>query len=398
MGNTSGDIICSKEQSPMPWKAQDTMSLRREFVELALHPDANRRELCRRFAVSPKTAYKWLGRYREEGDAALADRSRRPRGSPARTHDAMEARVIALRRRHPAWGGRKISRRLGDLGHGEVPAPSTVTDILHRHGLIDAKCSAQHTPWMRFEHPEPNQLWQIDFKGYVDTPAGRCHPLTVLDDHSRFNLVLQACGRTDSATVQPWLTAAFRRYGLPVRINADNGAPWGSPRAHEHGISRLSAWLIRIGVRVSHSRPAHPQTNGKDERFHRSLKAEVLGVRSFEDLSSAQYAFDCWRVIYNHERPHEALGMDTPVSRYRLSPRPFPEVLPAIEYGPDDHVLCPDANGWLRFRGHPLNVPRALHHQPIAFRPRANEDSVFDVYFCHQRILHVDLRNHSRSE
>jgi transposase InsO family protein len=398
MGNTSSDTVCSKETTSMPWNARDTMSLRLEFVHLALQPDANRRELCRRFGVSPKTAYKWLARHGEAGDAALADRSRRPSHSPSRTVSEMEAKVVALRRAHPAWGGRKISRRLIDLGLRAAPAPSTVTDILRRHGLIEENSSAEHTAWQRFEHAEPNQLWQIDFKGYFDTPAGRCHPLTVLDDHSRFNLVLGACARTDRRSVQPWLTQAFRRYGLPVRMNADNGAPWGTPRAYRHGISPLTVWLVRLGVRVSHSRPAHPQTNGKDERFHRSLKVEVLVNRSFEDLPSAQRAFDRWRVVYNHERPHEALEMNTPVSRYRVSARTFPEVLAPIEYGPDDQVLRPDANGWLRFRGRPFKMPKALHRQPVAFRPRATQDGVFDVYFCHQRFTHIDLRKPTRKE
>jgi transposase InsO family protein len=382
----------------MPWQARDTMSLRREFVELAVQEEANRRELCRRFGVSPKTAYKWLARYREQGGVALADRSRCPRHSPARTEERIETLVVELRRRHPAWGGRKIARRLTDLGYQDVPAPSTVTDILRRYSLIDDAASIQNTPWKRFEHAEPNQLWQIDFKGYFDTPGGRCHPLTLLDDHSRFNLVLNACATTDYRAVQPWLTVAFRRYGLPVRINADNGAPWGSPRAHEHGISPLTVWLIRLGIRVSHSHPRHPQTNGKDERFHRSLKAEVLAGRSFADLPAVQIAFDRWRTVYNHERPHEALSLATPVTRYRVSPRPFPEVLAPIEYGPHDEVLTPSWHGWLSFRGRKLKMPKALQHQPVAFRPCTAEDGVFDVYFCHQRILHIDLRDDPTKE
>jgi transposase InsO family protein len=209
-----------------------------------------------------------------------------------RTADELEAEVVALRKQHPAWGGRKLSKRLKNLGHADAPAPSTVTDILHRHGLINAGASAHATAWKRFEHAQPNSLWQIDFKGYFPTPAGLCHPLTVIDDHSRYNVILAACARTDSKSITPILTAAFRRYGLPVRINGDNGAPWGSSREREHGLTPLTVWLTRLGIRVSHSAPAHPQTNGKDERFHRSLKAEVLNGRSFNDLAQAQHAFD----------------------------------------------------------------------------------------------------------
>lgn len=143
----------------------------------------------------------------------------------------------------------------------------------------------------------PNALWQADFKGHFETLKGRCSPLTVLDDHSRYNLVLQACGNTRTATVREHLEATFRRYGLPVRMNFDNGAPWGSP-SQPGQVTELGLWLIRLGIRLSHSRPYHPQTNGKEERFHRSLKAEVLNGKSFEHLAHAQPAFERWRQIY----------------------------------------------------------------------------------------------------
>ncbi len=214
----------------MPWSTRDTMSLRQEFVLLARQEGSNRRELCRRFGISPQTGYKWLARYAESGDAGLADRTRRPSHSPMRTEAELEQAVIALRQQYPAWGGRKISRRLADLGWSDVPAPSTVTSILHRYGLIAPEASDSSTPWQRFEHAEPNQLWQMDFKGGFALADGqRCSPLTVIDDHSRFNVVLAACTQTQSAIVQRHLRQAFERYGLPLRINADNGAPWGSP-------------------------------------------------------------------------------------------------------------------------------------------------------------------------
>lgn len=374
----------------MPWQTRDTMSLKREFVELALQEGCNRRQLCNRFGISPKTGYKWLERYVSAGITGLAEHNRRPTRSPGRTPETVESTVIAIRTAHPTWGGRKISRRLVDLGQRTV-APSTVTGILRRHRLLPDRDAIGHA-WQRFEHAEPNQLWQIDFKGYFTTPRGLCHPLTLLDDHSRFNLLLQACGKTDAGTVQPLLSDAFRRYGMPVRINADNGAPWGSPREYGHGLSRLSVWLIRLGIRISHSRPGHPQTNGKEERFHRTLKAEVLNGRSFADLRAAQSAFDQWRTIYNCERPHDALGLAVPASRYQPSRRDFPEVLPAIEYGPNDRVCNVKWNGEVRFARRKLKVSNALNGMPIAFRATA-ADSVFDVYFCHHRFMRLDLNN-----
>ena len=374
----------------MPWDTKDIMSLREEFVRLANQESVNRRELCRRFGISPQTAYKWLKRYAAEGTAGLTDRSKRPKNSPGLTAAEVQTAVVELRSRHPAWGGRKISRRLQDLGLAKV-APSTVSGILHRHGLIALPPEAGKA-WQRFEHEAPNALWQADFKGHFETLQGRCSPLTVLDDHSRYNLVLQACGNMRADTVQSAFEAAFRRYGLPVRMNFDNGAPWGSP-SQPGQVTELALWLIRLGIRVSYSRPYHPQTNGKEERFHRSLKAEVLNGRSFEHLAQAQTAFARWRHVYNHERPHEALQMQVPISRYQSSPRAFPHVLPLIEYGPHDEVVRVAWNGELRFRGQKYKVSSALHRHDVALRPRPTEDGVFDVFFAHHRCLTIDLNS-----
>lgn len=219
----------------------------------------------------------------------------------------------------------------------------------------------------------------------------RCYPLTLIDDHSRFNLTLSACANVKTASVQPHLERMFERYGLPVRINADNGAPWGSPRLAAHGLSELSVWLIRLGIRVSHSAPYHPQTNGKIERFHRSFKAEVLEGRSFADLKQAQAAFADWCAIYNHERPHEALNLLTPAARYRMSARSYPQRLPEIKYTHAETVAVVKHNGEVSFKGHKLRVSSALLKQPIAFKPDVDHDGAFDVFFCHHRFMRIDL-------
>jgi transposase InsO family protein len=378
----------------MAWQTRSLMDLKREFVELALQPGANRRELCRRFGISPKSAYALLARYQEEGWACLTPRSSRPHSSPLRSSASVEEAVVQLRQQHPCWGGRKIARVLVNAGlAGASPLPSsTVTAILHRHGLISAQASQAAMPWQRFEHEVPNALWQMDFKGFFETPGGRCHPLTLLDDHSRFNLTLSACARPDTPSVQTHLQRVFEHYGLPVRINADNGGPWGSPRAAQaHSLSDLSIWLIRLGIRVSHSAPYHPQTNGKLERFHRSLKAEVLNGRSFASLELAQQAFDRWRSVYNHERPHDALGLQTPIQRYALSPRQFPSTLQPIEYSPDDTVIEVGWNGFIKFKGLRLHLSSSLHRLPIAMRPDTQHEGCYDAYFCHQQLMHLDL-------
>lgn len=375
----------------MPWDARNAMSLRHEFVQLALQEGANRRELCRRFGISPPTGYKWLARYRADQTADLRDQSRRPANSPRKTAAAVEDAVVMLRQQHPAWGGRKISRRLHDLNVAEV-APSTVTTLLHRQRLIDSRASRAAEPWQRFEHDAPNALWQIDFKGYVTTPEGHCHPLTVLDDHSRFNLALRACGRQTYPVVRDHLSDVFRRYGLPVRIHGDNGSPWGCARQPGQ-LTELAIWLIRQGIRLSFSRPYHPQTNGKDERFHRSLKAEVLNGVTFASLHRAQEAFDRWRHVYNHERPHDALALATPDTRYRVSARAFQEQLAPIEYGPDDTVVTVKWNGELPFKSRQFKVSNPLHGLPVGIRPDPAEDGLYTVYFLHHRLMTIDLRH-----
>jgi transposase InsO family protein len=373
----------------MPWNEVSTMSLRREFVTLATAEGANIRELCRRFGISPKAAYKWIDRHQTDGLDGLKDRTRRPAHSPRRTAEALEAQVLRLRDAHPAWGGRKLRARLQALGVPDVPAASTITALLRRHGRLDPDRAAAHRPLVRFEHEAPNQLWQMDFKGHFAIGSGRCHPLTVLDDHSRFALGLVACPDERAETVQTHLTALFRRYGLPERLLCDNGSPWGG--TPEHPYTGLGVWLLRLGITLGHGRPYHPQTQGKDERFHRTLKAEVLQGQQFADLVVCQRRFDAWRPVYNHQRPHEALGLQVPASRYRISPRPFPEVLPTWEYGPGDQVRKVSVDGTISFRGRPVELGKAFRRESVAVRPTTT-DGVWGVYFGVHRVAQVDFR------
>ena len=251
------------------------MSLRAEFVMLAGQEGANVRALCRGYGISAQTGYKWLARAALDPEERFADRSRRPRSSPRRTPAEVEAKVVALRCAHPRWGGRKLARRLRDLGAPRVPAPSTITAILRRHGRLDESELLTPHAMIRFERDRPNELWQMDFKGHFAHDAGRCHPLTLLDDHSRFSLCLEACANQRGATVEASLVPTFERYGLPRRMVFDNGSPWGNGPGDPY--TPLGVWLLRLGIAISHSRPYHPQTLGKDERFHRSLKASAPG-------------------------------------------------------------------------------------------------------------------------
>jgi transposase InsO family protein len=233
----------------------------------------------------------------------------------------------------------------------------------------------------------------MDFKGWFAIGSGvPCHPLTILDDHSRYSVCLQACSNQRTETVQLHMTSSFRRYGLPERMTMDNGAPWGSDATHPY--TPLTVWLMRLGIRVSHSRPYHPQTQGKDERFHRTLKAEVLNGRSFRDIAQTPRCFEEWLPIYNQQRPHQAIGMAVPASRYQVSWRSFPEVLPAIEYSGQDEVRRVQDKGRVSYKGNLITVGKAFRGYPIAFRPTTQE-GIVDVYFCQQRITQLDMSDYA---
>lgn len=365
------------------------MDLRKEFVLQASQERSNVSELCRRYGISRKTGYKWLERYEAGGERPFEDRSRRPKRSPEQTAGAWVERVIRVREKHPAWGARKIRVVLAREYAGEdLPAPSTLHKILAQQGYIVQEEHAQRH-WNRFEHEGPNHLWQMDFKGHFAYEQGRCHPLTILDDHSRFSLSLEACKEETRTTVQPLLIETFRRYGLPERINVDNGSPWGSLFECAR-YTVLSVWLIRIGVKVSYSRPRHPQTNGKAERFHRTLKKEVLEPHYFRSLAHIQAYFDQWRDNYNLERPHEGIGMEVPAKRYQASYRAYPEVLPEIAYDSSDCVRKVDCRGRVSMQGRAIFVGMPFSKEYIAIRPTSNSD-VVQIVYAHQPLGEIDL-------
>lgn len=370
----------------MPWREVSIMDQRREFVRLAMQEGVNRREVCRRFGVHPDTGYKWLARW--VADEELADRSRRPHSSPLRTARTIEERIVAVRDAHPAWGARKIARCLEREGV-ESPAFSTVHEVLRRHNRIVATAGGR-AAHQRFEKPAPNLLWQMDFKGWISLAnGGRCHPLTVLDDHSRYDLCLQACANEQGSTVQRRLELTFGRYGLPEAFFVDNGGPWGNSSGQRW--TRLSVWLLKLGIAVLHSRPYHPQSRGKNERFHRTLKAEVFALKRFRDLGEVQRAFDAWRTIYNLERPHEALDQEVPASRYWPSPRTMPNRLPQVEY--DEHEIVrtvPLTKDYISFKGRRWLVPRAFRGERVAIRPLITEGQ-YGVFFGAFEIGNIDL-------
>jgi transposase InsO family protein len=376
-----------KEPS-MPWQEVSIMEQRREFVRLALQEGSNRRELCRRFGIHPSTGYKWLTRW-ASGERDLADRSRRPHTSPERTCPHKEEEIVSFRDRHRAWGARKIKSCLERDGM-EVPALSTVHAILHRHGRVTERPGSCHGPDHRFEKEAPNLLWQMDFKGWVRLCDGvRCHALTIVDDHSRFAICLQACADQRRSTVQGHLERIFRLYGLPDAFFVDNGTPWGD--ASRRHWTRLRVWLLKLGVEIIYSRPYHPQSRGKNERFHRTLNEEVFSLRRFANLKEVQQAFDIWREVYNFERPHEALQQQVPASRYRPSTRAMPKQIPAPIYGEHDILrTVPASKDYISFKGRLWKVPEAFRGERLAVRQRGGKDK-FGVFFASHRIASIDL-------
>ena len=373
----------------MPWREVSVMDQRREFVMLAKQEGVNRRRLCQQFGISAQTGYKWMQRY-DAGDTILADRSRRPHHSPDRTAASLEHQIVALRDAHPAWGARKLAHRL-KRDRQAVPAISTVHEILRRYDRVSEPPGTPGQPYIRFEKEAPNQLWQMDFKGHSPLENGvSCHPLTMLDDHSRFSLCLAACDNEQGSTVRGHLEQTFHRYGLPDAMFVDNGGPWGFTL--EDPWTGLTVWLLKLGVRVIHSRPYHPQSRGKNERFHRTLKAELFAFKRYRDLADVQCAFDQWQAVYNLDRPHEALDYNVPASRYQPSSRPMPDSLPSVDYDEHETVRAVSTTkAYVSFKGRLWKVPQAFRGEQVAIRP-IDTDARFGIFFAAHQIATIDLR------
>lgn len=362
----------------MPWEERTVERSRRRFVEEVRSEKASISELCRRYGITRATGYKWLRR--EEGGAGMQDRSHCAFHIPNRTGAEMEGKVLIQRVEHPAWGGRKIKRRLEDLGTEKVPAASTVTEILKRNGCIDPKESLKHKAFTRFERKSANELWQTDFKGDFGMGNGkRCHPLGIIDDHSRLVLALDAKGDQKLPGVQETFTRVYREYGLPRAILCDNGNPWGNSQCI--GYTLFELWLMRLGILPIHGRLYHPQTQGKEERFNQTVKRELISRVTIRDLKHAQEVFDPWLRMYNTERPHEALKLDVPANHYRPSPRPFPEKEPVWEYDTDWEVRKVNSAGFMHLDGRKHFLGEAFAGQQVGIRHSPKSETLEIGYY-----------------
>ena len=377
----------------MGWREVSVADQRREFLALAGLADANVSALCARFGISRQTGHLWLRR-QAEGDSTFEDRSRRPHASPRRIEGEVAARIVAVRQRHPAWGARKIAAVLARDGN-VPPAVSSVHAVLVRAGLVCPKRPDQG-PFGSFEHERPNAMWQMDFKGREKIRCGTwVHPLTVIDDHSRFAVGLVACGNQRTDTVKSALTDIFRHHGLPDSFYVDNGSPWGGGVPGQW--TPLRVWLLKMGVSLIHATPYRPQGRGKNERFHRTLIAEVFALKPLDGMGQVQQAFAQWRHVYNHERPHEALGMQPPSSRYSTSSRSMPEHLAAPEYDQGEIIRKVGANFTIGFRARSWHVPQAFAGEYVAIRPRL-PDGTFSICFGATEIAKISLKEGQNEE
>jgi putative transposase len=375
--------LMGEEDLPMSWKETCPMTERMLFVSELLAGERTMSELCRRYGVSRKTGYKWLERFSEGGPTALGDRSHARHGQAQATSPEVIERFVALRQEHPSWGPRKLLGFLeGEGDPGPWPSASTLGQIWRRHGLV-APRRRRRTVLPRESGPliqaqGPNELWCTDYKGQFRTGDARyCYPLTLSDAASRYLLLCRGLRTTSTAQARPWFERAFIEYGLPAAIRSDNGAPFSS--CGLGGLSALSIWWIKLGVIPELIDPGCPQQNGRHERMHRTLKQEAIEPLPAANLSAQQRRFDRFVQEYNNQRPHEALGQRPPASVYRVSPRPYPQRLPAIEYPERYQVRQVRHNGEIKLNGSLIFVGEVLRHEPVGLLEV--EDDIWDLYF-----------------
>ena len=374
----------------LPWNEESIVSQRLRLIEQLLLPNANVSEVCKSFNISRKSAYKWLSRYNSGGITSLTDRSKAPIHQPCKTSSELEERIIESHQENPYWGPRKLRDHLLHVKNiSDIPSHTTFDRILKRNDCQVITSNKSKPATLRFEREEPNDLWQMDFKGSFMTEDKRCYPLTILDDCSRFSLSLTACDNETSDVVKGHLVRVFNEFGLPNQINVDNGNPWGA--ADLTSYTSLQIWLMKLGIKITHSAPFHPQTNGKDERFHRTLKLEVLHKRSYK-RKEIQDVFNAWRHKYNHERPHEALGGRPPGHKYCISSRRYSDTPPAFEYEEGIIKKVHSVNGTICFKGQRFIAGKGFKGEYVALK-ETDESDEFALFFMDNFIKKVKLGN-----
>lgn len=364
----------------MPWKEVSPMSERSRFAIDCLSTEWSMTELCEHYNISRKTGYKWLRRFIDEGQPGLLDRSRAPLSCPHKTPDHVVELLIEARKRHPYWGPKKLIALLSKK-HPDCPWPaqSTAAGILARNGLVTSRKRRRkpgHAGRPDTPMTQPNEIWTIDFKGQFRTRDGiYCYPLTVVDGYSRYLLGCQTLLSPCYKDTRRILIELFRQYGLPSIIRSDNGTPFASSAIGR--ISRLSVWWLKLGIYPELIEPAHPEQNGRHERMHRTLKAETTRPPA-ANRRSQQRRFNTFQRTYNQERPHEALGQNTPASVYRPSNRPFTDRPQPFEYPNHFEIRKVSNNGGIRWNFNWVNVSHVLGGEYVGLEEVDND--LWNVY------------------
>jgi transposase InsO family protein len=367
----------------MPWERTDVGEQRVRFVVRAVSGKEHMAALCREFGISRPTGYRWRRRFQQAGSlTGIVERSRRPQRSPSRTELRSEERVVALRREY-GWGAKKIDVLLQE--QGTQLTVRTIHRILKRRGLVDRKDS--HVPALgRFERSTPNELWQMDGKGEYRGSDGTCYPLSILDDHSRYAVGLYALPAFNAGAVYPCLVRTFERYGLPEAMLMDHGTVWWGT-ANGHGLTWLSVRLIEQGIRLHYGRVRHPQTQGKVERFHRTLDEAIRHRGKPTRWAQWPAALQEFREIYNQHRPHEALQMHRPAERYRPSTRAYQPQPREWEYPEGSVVRQLNSQGFLRWKGQGWFVCEALAGRRVRVEDAGN---LLLVSYRHMYVREID--------
>lgn len=373
----------------MPWKESTIMIQKEAFIKQVLERKNTFSSICEAFQISRTTGYSILKKFKCEGLQGLVSVSRAPFKSPNKTTSSIENKILSVREKHTTWGARKILVYLQNKQIASLPSLSTISEILKRNGCITKEASLKSKELIRFEREQSNDLWQMDFKGQFKLwMRESCYPLTILDDYSRFFLCLQGCRNEDIIPVKKQLIITFKQYGLPKQINVDNGRPWGNSCIVKH--TALTVWLLRLDILVTHSRPRHPQTNGKLERFHRTFKEDVLQKQKIKSFTHTQRLFNQWRRSYNYERPHEGINMLVPADRYQISTREMPSKLRSIEYNKDSIIRKVNTRGIISFGGKDYVVGKAFSGYHLELQPdEANAE--LKIYLNQHKIQTSDL-------
>lgn len=375
----------------MSWRNKTVEQERLEFVLRALKKEKSKAALCREYGISRPTGDKWIRRY--ESGEPLSDKSKRPFHTANKISEDDEQRIIEARQKEPAIGAVKTRKMLIDDGWTDAPSVSTFNAVFKRNGLISTKSSEAAKHIKRFEKESPNEMWQMDFKGdFLLRDKIRCYPLSVVDDCTRFCLCGDAKDNVRLPGVRDSLTNVFRTYGLPESILCDNGNPWGSSQSTS--ITKFEVWMMELGILTIHIRPQHPQTQGKVERFNGSYKKERLQFYTPKNLADAQACREEYVDFYNNKRPHFALGLETPASRYLPSTRKFCENIPIWEY--DDDMVCKivKSSGYINFNSRGFFLSEGLANKRIAIMP-TDQDGIFNIVFRQFRVAKLNLHTNT---